>query len=311
MSRRPRRALPLVLSTVLALGLSSCGDEEGGGGSADAPLEQVTISGDQGKEPEVEWGGRLEATDVSSETVTEGDGEEVAAGDQVYAHIWIGNGFSQETAFSTYENGEPELLTADEETLSEVFLEGIEGHTIGSRVAVAAPASEAFGEGGNPTIGIGNKDSVLVVVDLMEAYVEPEPQDVPKAQQPSVVERKGEPVELDFSGIDEPAKDGDLLRTVLEEGDGKELTTDDTVKVDYLGMVYDGKKPFDTSYDGEPAEFQLTQVVQGWTYGLEGVKVGSRVLLTIPPELGYGSQEQANIPADSTLYFVIDVISAK
>ena len=54
----------------------------------------------------------------------------------------------------------------------------------------------------------------------------------------------------------------------------------------------------------------LGDVVKGWTYGLTGVKVGSRVMLQIPPLLGYGAQEQANIPANSTLYFVVDVLSA-
>ena len=41
------------------------------------------------------------------------------------------------------------------------------------------------------------------------------------------------------------------------------------------------------------------------------MKVGSRVLLAIPPDLGYGAQEQPNIPANSTLYFVVDIVSAK
>ena len=57
--------------------------------------------------------------------------------------------------------------------------------------------------------------------------------------------------------------------------------------------------------------FALNSVVKGWTYGLTGVKVGSRVLLQIPPELGYGAQAQSAIPANSTLYFVIDIKSAK
>ncbi len=51
-------------------------------------------------------------------------------------------------------------------------------------------------------------------------------------------------------------------------------------------------------------------MVKGWTYGLTGVKVGSRVVLEIPPVLGYGGQAQSAIPANSTLYFVVDVISA-
>jgi len=297
---------------VLALGLSSCGDDEGGdSGSSTDPLSSVSISGDQGEAPKVEWDGDFEADETTSEVLAEGDGEEVASGDKVVAHLWIGNGFSQEQAFSTFETGGPETLTVDEATLSEVFIEGLEGQTIGSRVAVAATADAAFGPQGNPQLKIGNKDSILVIIDLMEMYQEPKPTDVPKSKSPGVVEEKGEPTSLDFSGLSKPEADGELLRTVLEEGDGKVLTPESTITADYLGMVYDGKKPFDESYSKEPAEFSLTGVVEGWTYGLSGLKVGSRVLLSIPPDLGYGSQGQANIPADSTLYFVIDIISAK
>lgn len=310
--RRRTRVLPLLLPVVLALGLSSCGGDEGGsGGTSSDPLESVTISGDQGKAPEVEWDGDFVADETTTEVLTEGDGDEVAAGDKVVAHLWLGNGFDQKQAFSTFDSGQPETLTVDEETLSAVFVEGLEGQTIGSRVAVAAPADEAFGEQGNPELGIGNKDSILVIIDLMEMYEEPKPTDVPQSKMPTVVEEKGQPTSLDFSGLPEPDADGDLLRTVIEEGDGKVLTPEATITADYLGMVYDGKKPFDESYSKKPAEFALTGVVEGWTYGLSGLKVGTRVLLSIPPDLGYGAQDQPNIPANSTLYFVVDIVSAK
>ena len=312
--RRRTRVLPLLLPVVLALGLSSCGDDEDGGSSGDSssdPLSSVTISGDQGEAPEVEWDGDFEADETTSDVLTEGDGDEVATGDKVLAHIWLGNGFDQKQAFSTYDTGQPETLTVDDKTLSAVFIEGLEGQTIGSRVAVAAPADEAFGEQGNPQLGIGNKDSILVVIDLMEMYEEPKPTDVPPSKMPGVVEKKGEPTSLDFSGLSKPKADGELLRTVLEEGDGKVLTPDSTITADYLGMVYGGKKPFDESFSKEPAEFSLTGVVEGWTYGLSGLKVGTRVLLSIPPDLGYGAQDQPNIPANSTLYFVVDIVSAK
>jgi peptidylprolyl isomerase len=116
---------------------------------------------------------------------------------------------------------------------------------------------------------------------------------------------------MDFTGVPKPEQYGDFLRSTLKQGTGTTVTSDMTVKVNYLGMVYGAKKPFDESYTKKPAEFALNQVVKGWTYGLTGVKVGSRVLLQIPSLLGYGGQAQANIPANSTLYFVVDVLSAK
>ncbi len=186
------------------------------------------------------------------------------------------------------------------------------GQKIGSRVAVTATAEEAFGEAGNPQLGIGNKDTVLIIVDLMEEYVPPTPTEVPAGEMPSIIEEKGEPVGLDFTGIAEPKADDDLKRTILIEGDGPTVTADMTLKVNYLGSVYDAKKPFDESYSKEPAEFALSGVVQGWTYGLTGVKDGSRVLLAIPPALGYGADDSnPAIPPNSTLYFVVDIISAK
>ena len=300
---------------MLASTLVACGSDSGSSGSDSSgsaeSLHGIVVTGDIGKAPEVEWNGELETDKTETTVVSEGDGAEIAEGDQIQANLWVGNGTTQEDAYSTYdEGGSPETITASAD-LSPVFKDAVLGQKMGSRVAVTTTAAEAFGEAGNPNMGIGNKDTVLIIVDLMEEYQPPTPKDVPASEMPKVVEEKGKPVSLDFAGIAEPKADDDLKRTVLTEGDGEVLTTDMTVKVNYLGMTYDAKKPFDESYTGEPAEFALTGVVQGWTYGLEGVKVGSRVLLAIPPALGYGAQEQANIPANSTLYFVVDVISAK
>lgn len=312
LSRRTRRVLPALLAGALALGLTACGDDPSPEeSSSDGVFANVSVEGEPGTAPEVTFDGRVEVDELTSEVLTEGDGDEVASGDKVTAHIWIGNGYTEKQAYSTYDEGSPQTLTVDEEQLSEVFLEGFEGHTIGSRVMVAAPAEDAFGEAGNPQLGIGNKDTILVIVDLVEMYQEPTPTDVPQAKMPTVVEKGGEPVRLDFKGLPEPKKDGELLRTVLTKGKGEKISVDSTIKADYLGMVYGAKKPFDESFSSEPAEFSLQGVVEGWTYGLSGLTVGSRVLLAIPPALGYGSQDQPNIPADSTLYFVVDIVSAK
>ncbi|GGO68198.1 FKBP-type peptidyl-prolyl cis-trans isomerase [Nocardioides deserti] len=317
MLRRPRRTRRPALALVpllLAASLSACGDDEGDSGVSgdEERLDAVEITGDVGKQPKVEWNGVMEAGDIVAETVVEGDGEELADGDQVVTHIWIGNGFTKTKAYSTYdEGGSPETLTVGDD-LAPIFEDALEGRTIGSRVAVTASADEAFGEVGNPQLNIANKDTVLVLVDLVEEFVPPKPEDVGADEMPGIVFGEGgDPVRLRFKGLPKPKADDDLKRYVVREGKGKTLTQDSTVKADYLGMVYGAGKPFDESFSKKPAEFSLQQVVQGWTYGLAGVKVGSRVLLSIPPDLGYGDQAQAAIPAGSTLYFVVDIVSAK
>lgn len=50
-------------------------------------------------------------------------------------------------------------------------------------------------------------------------------------------------------------------------------------------------------------------VIEGWLEGLKGQKVGSEVLLVVPPSLGYGDQAQGEIPANSTLVFVVDILA--
>ena len=307
---RPLRHVPAALLPLVLLGsLTACGGDNGS--AATDPLAAVSISGDPGKAPEVTWKKQMDVSSVQTKVLHEGDGAEVKQGDSVYANIWIGDGYTRKKSYSTYDTGTPEQLTVDAGSVGPVFLKAVEGHTIGSRVAVTAPAEDAFGPGGNPKLDIGNQDSVLVIVDLVKMDVPPKPQDVAPSKLPKVVEKKGSPVALDFKGLPKPKADGGLLRSVVKQGDGPTVTQDMTVTADYLGQVYGAKKPFDESYSKKPVAFPLQSVVKGWTYGLSGVKVGSRVLLEIPPSLGYGDQAQSGIPANSTLYFVVDIRKAK
>jgi FKBP-type peptidyl-prolyl cis-trans isomerase len=311
--RRTRRVLPFLLAASLGLGLASCGDDESAGQSSDS-LDSVKVEGEVGSEPEVTFDGQVDASETTTEVLIEGDGPKLADGDQVLTHIWFGNGFTQKKAFSTYDQEKPELVTIDEKTLSPVFRDGIEGQTVGSRVMVAAPASEAFGDQGNPQLGIGNKDTVIVVLDLMSDVLEEPSGDSAKAPSwaPDLVEKDGVPTGFDFKGVSGPS---DTLRSAeLVKGDGAKVEKGQTIVVDYLGQVFDGKKPFDESFSKEPTSFQIGvgAVVPGWDKTLVGQNVGSRVVLAIPPEDGYGKKgnPQAGIKGDDTLYFVVDILAA-
>ncbi|NDL56094.1 FKBP-type peptidyl-prolyl cis-trans isomerase [Phytoactinopolyspora mesophila] len=128
---------------------------------------------------------------------------------------------------------------------------------------------------------------------------------------------------------------GELEVQTLSEGDGREIGADDFVLAHYLGQTWDERSPedipadpmadpdeeeetdgesvpyvFDNSYDRESISgFSLNMVIPGWKEGLAGQKVGSRVLLSIPPESGYGSQADHNL-AEDTLLFVVDVVDS-
>jgi peptidylprolyl isomerase len=316
-------------AALLLPALAACGDSDKGSdtkaessadGSSDpgaAGLPEVSFSGDVGDSLTATWHSKVEAPESTTvTTLVEGTDEAVADGDTVSTYLWLGNGTTQKEAYSDYTNGQPESIPNNGQ-LGDVFTQLFSEATYGSRVAAVTTASELFPQG-NEQLGIDAGDTLVVVADLVEkAAVAPTPSDdqahdASPDSQPRVVEKDGKPTGLDWSGVDEPALDTPVQRVVLEEGSGAEVKPSDTVTVNYLGEVHDAKEPFDESYSGEPLTSSLGQLIPGWSIGLTGVKVGSRVLLQIPPAYGYGAEGSgADIPGNATLWFVIDVIEAK
>lgn len=99
-----------------------------------------------------------------------------------------------------------------------------------------------------------------------------------------------------------------LQYIVVEEGKGKTPTEKDTVKAQYKGTLISGEQ-FDSSYDrGQPAEFPVSGVIKGWTEALQMMKVGGKLKLFIPPELGYGPSARPGIPANSVLIFDVELV---
>jgi peptidylprolyl isomerase len=117
--------------------------------------------------------------------------------------------------------------------------------------------------------------------------------------------------EVDFPGGEPPA---DLQITDVWEGDGAVAKAGDTVEVHYVGVAYSTGEEFDASWNrGAPLQFQLGvgKVIAGWDQGVQGMKVGGRRQLIIPPGLAYGERGAGRaIAPGETLIFVCDLVSA-
>lgn len=335
MLRRLRRPAAALSGLLLVSALAACGggsdeaDDPGsasssadaGGSETGEEVEGVTFEGEVGEGLTVDFSAEVpQPAETTVTTVVEGDGEPVEEGDTVNTYLWLGNGTSQEQLFSDYDNGAPQALPYQPAQLDELFGSLLEDQTYGSRVVAVTTPEVVFGADpqGNQ-FEVQDSDSLVVVADLVDeqqASPEPssdQPEDAEPDTQPSVVEEGGNPVGLDFEGIEEPELDQPVQRVVLEEGDGAPVTAQSEVTVNYLGSTYEADAPFDESYSrGEPLVSPLSGLIPGWTIGLTGVPVGSRVLLQIPPAYGYGAEGSGSgIPGNATLWFVIDIVSAQ
>ncbi len=103
-------------------------------------------------------------------------------------------------------------------------------------------------------------------------------------------------------------------------GTGKEALTGRTVSVHYSGWIFDAKAPkqhgvaFDSSVGRGPFSFPLGagKVIKGWDQGVEGMKIGGKRTLVIPPELGYGTRGAGGvIPPNATLIFDVELLEVK
>ena len=116
--------------------------------------------------------------------------------------------------------------------------------------------------------------------------------------------------EIDFPGSEPPTE---LQITDIWEGDGGVASPGNVVQVHYVGVAYSTGEEFDASWNrGDPLQFELGagQVIAGWDQGVEGMKVGGRRQLIIPPDLAYGDLGAGNsIAPGETLIFVCDLVA--
>ncbi|MFJ8309344.1 MULTISPECIES: FKBP-type peptidyl-prolyl cis-trans isomerase [unclassified Streptomyces] len=279
-----------------------------------------TVAGDAGKKPTITIPKGDPSGKFVVKTLTEGTGPEVKKDDlavtKYTGKIWKSG---KDLAGSYDQGGAPQVIPAGSQTYIPAFSEAVLGQKVGSRVLVVAPPAAAFGSAGKQELGVGPTDNLVFVLDIdsvMPKKVEGTQAAIP-SNLPQIKADKDEAATITVPKNDPPKT---LVDQVLIEGKGAEVKSGQTVFMQYSGATWkpneglDKAKLFDTSWKtGAPFSTVIGQgqVIEGWDKGLVGKKVGSRVLLVIPPEQGYKDKAQgADIPANSTLVFVVDIVGA-
>jgi peptidylprolyl isomerase len=281
--------------------------------AAPADLDAVEVSGSPGEKPTItsEW--PLSVRSSTSEVRTAGSGTKAAKGDQVAIDYVILNGRTGEEIETSYGATPVNLKLAKGTTPA--LRAALLGTTAGSRVLVAVAPKDGLSENGSE-VGIKKGDTILFVVDVKDVTTP-----ITRATGTAVAPVEGLPeVELAKNGAPKifmPKAEApeELVVQPLIEGDGPVVQPGQTIDVQYTGAIWDSGRVFDSSWKrGQSTQFPIGagSVIKGWDEGLVGQKVGSQVLLVIPPEKGYGAtgQPSAGIKGTDTLVFVVDILGA-
>ncbi|MGH3240412.1 MAG: FKBP-type peptidyl-prolyl cis-trans isomerase [Spirillospora sp.] len=325
---RKRRAAMIAGLVVVALAIS--------GGVyywVSRPGPEIEVTGKFAAEPKVKI-----PTDLAPEgkrkatTTIKGDGPKIASGDTLFVQYafyqWskdndeedsskksknkqLGSSYKQEA------QGQPTRPLVVGKSQLKGFDLGMVGQTGGSRVVLQIPPKEGFGKDG-AQLGLGEDDWVVFVVDVQAVVPKtPAPQGTKKEltdnKLPKVVDQGAGKAPKVTMPKDEDAPDKLQVKTLVE-GTGPALAKGDEAVVNYQGNLWDTGKEFDTSFgaQGAPAKFSVGTgaTVPGFDKGLTGAKVGSRLLLVLPPSEGYGKKgSPPKIKGTDTLVFVIDVLA--
>ncbi|GAA3971877.1 FKBP-type peptidyl-prolyl cis-trans isomerase [Actinomadura viridis] len=319
--RQRRVTIALVAVAVLAIA----------GGTtyyATRPGPVITATGALGQAPKVTIPKDLvPAGKLSVDTEIKGTGEKIANGDTAmvkFAFYQWSKGTDEKADESTNKKLESSwerpagqqvvTLTVGNSGVKGLD-KGLVGQTPGSRLILRVPPAEGFGQQGSQ-LGLAANDWVVFVVDVLANYAKNaeasgtekklDDEDLPKVE----AGEAGKGPKVTIPKVDPPSK---MQVKTLIEGTGPVTTKDDTAVVNYKGLIWRDGKQFDSSWEkGQPATFPLnsTEGMTGFFKGLQGQKVGSRVLLVLPPKDGYGKEgnPQAGIKGTDHAVFVVDIL---
>lgn len=322
MNLRPvvRATAPIAVAASLAITLTACGSSAktpsatkpsasqspsaaAGNGCTVKPgsvSNAITVSGAFGKTPVVAVKGALKATNVQRTITIKGSGALSVTGDTINAHLSLFDGTGKKLV-------DQDAQVPLGNTVLPVFRDALSCVAYGSRTVVTAPAGQVY-QGNTLPAGVKAADTLILVTDIKSKYTPPAP---PKptpwtAQVPKVTfDAAGTPT-LKLAG--KPITQFALK--VLRSGSGAVVKSGDNVTVNYQGTNWNTGKIFDQSYGRGPASFTTSGVIPGFGGALVGQKVGTRLVVTIPPKLGYGVAASSNGLGGQTLVFVIEILKA-
>jgi peptidylprolyl isomerase len=316
-SPRSRRAVVRVaggltaLTVVVALLFAACGSD--GSGSSDTSgdttttvvnttsIDAVTVEGDVGSKPTVTFDPSFQGSESTSKVITIGDGPAVQAGQRVTVDYLAVSGADGTELGGTY-GSDPETIIMGSQDLLPIISTALEGQPVGSRVLIAADTTGTTGEW------------LLLVFDIKSAETIPTSASgetvTPDPGLPAVTVENGVPTIAAPQG-DPPT---DMVVQPLIKGTGPEITAGQTVTFQFVGMVWASGTVFGSSWatGAQEAVVGAGQLIPGFDEGLVGQTVGSRVMLVLPPDKGYGADgnSSAGIGPNDTLVFVIDLLAA-
>jgi peptidylprolyl isomerase len=294
----------------------------GCGSSASNPNAAVTVSGSFGKTPTVTIPAEKASANLVVSTPINGSGAALKPGDSPLADValykWSGTKHS--LLYSTFPTG-PQIIPA------QLGLPGLttalKDARLGSRVVAVLPPKYAYGAAGESQLNVTGTDTLVWVIDLVQQYSGTQSASGPQVSSgggalPAVTAKAGQAPSIAINTKTSPP--ATMSVTTLIKGSGHKLTKGDTVVAQYVGAIWRTGSVFASSWPsaqqpgGQLFGFQIGgNVIQGFSQGLTGVPVGSRVLLVIPPSMGYGpagGNASAGIQKDDTLVFVVDVIGS-
>jgi FKBP-type peptidyl-prolyl cis-trans isomerase len=320
-----RRAAALAITTLLAAaaaaGCSSSSSSTSAATSSADTYKSVTVTGAFGKAPTVTIPKVTGTGSLLTKTLIQGTGTTLTStatqgvvGNYV-AYDWSGK--TSKELGSSFTTGTPSLFVGS-------LLPGLEtalvGQKMGSRVLAVIPPKDGFGTSGNTSEGIGATDTLVFVVDLQSTFDSASVTgkqtsngggSLPTVIAPAAGSTAGPTVTINTKAT--PSKK--LVVKALVKGTGAVVKKGDDIAAQYTGLIWRTGKVFQSSWtDKEPFTTLIGEgdVIPGWDTGLVGQRVGSRVLLVIPPVDGYGTagQSQAGIKGTDTLVFVVDILAA-